>query len=85
MKTSWFKNCKSEEDKKKLRAQLVEAEIVLYRLAEILQQDLDESIRGMSNRDNVRNASNLEDLTAHYLGEQNTLRKVITLLDIKGK
>jgi len=85
MKSRWLNTCKTDEEKESVRKQIKNATPVLKRLQEILREDLEKSKRDMTSRDRVKESASLEDLTAHYLGEQSSLYKVITLLDIEDK
>lgn len=78
MKTRWFKGL-SQQDKSKLRADIMQAEPALARLAEMLQADLNDSLKDMAKSEHY-----LKPAWAQYqaskLGEQKTLRTIIELI-----
>lgn len=84
MKSQWLKNCTSEHDKNGTRQQIKAAAPVLELLTELLHDRLAASIKDMASRRNFESPA-WDSKMAHYLGEQEALRSVITLLDIEDK
>ena len=83
MQTQWFKSLK-ESDKASVKQQVKNAKPVLDRLAKLLQEDLEFSIKQMSSRNNFDSPS-WDSKMAHYLGEQTALRSILKLIDIEEK
>jgi|14BtaG_2_1085337.scaffolds.fasta_scaffold01281_7 predicted RNA binding protein with dsRBD fold (UPF0201 family) len=83
MKTRWFKDHK-ESEKAAVKQQVKNAKLVLDRLTELLQEDLEKSVKDMTSRKHFESSS-WEDKIAHYLGEQTALRSIISLIDIEEK
>ena len=83
MKTRWLKDYK-ESEKAAVKQQVKNAKLVLDRLTELLQEDLDTSVKEMSSRKHV-DSNSWEDKMAHYLGEQTALRSIMSLIDIEEK
>jgi hypothetical protein len=83
MKLRWFKNLK-ESDKAVVKTQIKSSKPVLDRLAYLLQEDLEDSLRYMASRNNFDDPS-WDNRMAHYLGEQSALRSILKLIDIEEK
>lgn len=83
MQTRWMKNTK-ESDKAAVKQQVKNAKPVLDRLANLLTEDLEKSMREMSSRSNFDSPS-WDSKMAHYLGEQTALRSIIKFIDIEEK
>jgi hypothetical protein len=83
MQTRWLKNLK-ESDKAPVKQQVKNAKPVLDRLAKLLEDDLEKSMRDMSSRNNFESPA-WDNRMAHYLGEQTALRSILKLIDIEEK
>jgi hypothetical protein len=83
MQLRWFKNLK-ESDKASVKQQVKNAKPVLDRLAKLLQDDLEDSLKYMASRNNFDNPA-WDNKMAHYLGEQTALRSILKLIDIEEK
>lgn len=82
MKSQWFKGV-SEKDKEKVRKEIKYAKPALDRLITILEDRIQGSVKEMSQKVHLKEAASIEDMVAYYLGEQEALRSVKTLLDIE--
>jgi len=67
-----------------VKQQIKNAKLVLDRLADLIQEDLDASVREMASRKHF-DSNSWEDKMAHYLGEQTALRSIKSLIDIEEK
>lgn len=83
MQTQWFKSLK-ESDKASVKQQIKNAKPVLDRLAKLLEEDLEKSMKDMSSRSNFGSPA-WDNKMAHYLGEQTALRSILKLIDIEEK
>tara|TARA_E500000318_G_C3426643_1_gene159469 strand:- start:291 stop:542 length:252 start_codon:yes stop_codon:yes gene_type:complete len=83
MKSRWLKDYK-ESEKAAVKQQIKNAKLVLDRLADLIQEDLDASVREMASRKHF-DSNSWEDKMAHYLGEQTALRSIKSLIDIEEK
>lgn len=83
MKSRWLKDYK-ESEKAAVKQQIKNAKLVLDRLADLIQEDLDASVRDMSSRKHF-DSNSWEDKMAHYLGEQTALRSIKSLIDLEEK
>lgn len=84
MKKDWYKNCRSEEDKQRVKRSVFESKPVLDQLSEILQDKLEQKVRDAASGANFSEPG-WEGKIAHSLGEQAALRIVLNLLDIEDK
>lgn len=82
MKSQWFKGV-SDKDKDTVRKEIKYAKPALDRLIAILEDRIQGSIREMSQKVHLKEQADIEDMVAWYLGEQEALRSVKTLLDIE--
>ena len=81
MKPRWFKG-QDEEQRKKLKADYMACSLMRERLVEMLERDVDKSLRQM--KDAAKGAkeqiSNLSEYYADELARQSTLEDVISLI-----
>lgn len=84
MQKRWFKNLKKESDQAVVKTQIKSSRPVLDRLANLLKEDLEKSMRDMSSRNNFESPA-WDNKMAHYLGEQTALRSILKLIDIEEK
>lgn len=83
MQTRWLKYAK-ESDKASVKQQVKNAKPVLDRLAKLLNEELEKSMKDMSSRNNFESPA-WDSKMAHYLGEQTALRSILKLIDIEEK
>ena len=81
MKSRWLSKV-AAKDKPAVKADILEARAVLKRLAILVQEDLEHSVKAMSSRDQFENPAWASKM-AHYLGEQTAYRKMLELIKIE--
>lgn len=82
MNSKWLKgSTKSEKDA--VRQQIKSAKPVLDRLAVILTEQLESSLKALSGSD--LDSPNWGNHTAHQLGGQQAIRDILKLIDIEDK
>lgn len=83
MQLRWYKNVKPQ-DKDAVRRQILSASEVLQRLSNILQDDLNASIKQMAALENY-DCPKWEYKMADALAHQRTLRQMLDLLKLEEK
>jgi len=84
MNTKWTSHLKSKQEKEKFRLYLFSCNDALERLSEVLQEDLEATVRDMSTEEGYDSPA-WSERQADRLGKIRTLRKVIDLVNLKGK
>lgn len=83
MNTRWTSHIKSKQDREKFKKFLLSCDDAFIRLSEILQEDLDSTVKEMSMEEGYDSPAWAER-QADRLGKIRTLRKVVDLIDLKG-
>lgn len=81
MKSRWLKGL-NEKDKGTIAADVKSSATVLRRLATMLQEDIDSSVKAMASSSHFGSPS-WEDRMSAYLGAQQAYRKVIDLINVE--
>ena len=77
MKPRWHKG-KTEQEKKELQASYLDATLLRERLVDMLEEDIDRSLRSMRNA--AKEQNNLTEYYADQLARQSVLEQVIQLI-----
>ena len=77
--TRWFKGLKEEQDKKELKANLLNSREVLNALVRIIEEDLETSVKEARKEDNYELPS-WSHYQADKLGEQRAYQKIINFI-----
>jgi len=81
MDLRWFKYCKTEQEKQEIKDYLAAASFLLDRMRKILEEELAISIKESSDKKKYELPS-WSEYQADSLGEQRTLRKVLSLITL---
>jgi hypothetical protein len=83
MKTVWFKQCKTEDEKLRLRERLLTNNDLFDILRSVLKGDMERNLKELEDRDNITWNSDAGNVALHLAAERKTLRRLLEILDFK--